>query len=241
MRTHPHMLNHLFWPLAVASVAVEAGCYMLVQKRDYPWRELLASIGVRILHFPMRMFAPLVVTPIALLVWSHRVITIPLDTTWGLGVLFAGEELAYYWWHRAGHEIRWIWATHVVHHTPEQFHFASAFRTGATGLVSGDWLFRVPLYFLGLNPLAVTGMQAINLMYQFWLHTDLVGRLGPLEWVLNTPSHHRVHHACNSEYLDRNYGGMLIIWDRLFGTFAKNRQPARSPMGWCIRSAASTL
>ncbi len=81
----------------------------------------------------------------------------------------------------------------------------------------------MPLYFLGFNPLAVGGMLAANLLYQFWLHTDIVGRLGPLEWILNTPSHHRVHHASNAEYLDRNYGGILIIWDRLFGTFAAEK------------------
>jgi sterol desaturase/sphingolipid hydroxylase (fatty acid hydroxylase superfamily) len=138
-------------------------------------------------------------------------------------LLFLGEEFAYYWSHRAGHEIRWMWASHVVHHTPEHIHFASAVRIGGTEILSGGWLFRLPLYWLGLHPLAVSGMVAINLAYQFWLHTDLVGRLGPLEWVLNTPSHHRVHHASNSDYLDRNYGGILIIWDLLFGTFAQER------------------
>ena len=220
MHAH-HMLRHLFWPLVVASVAIEAGWYMLVQNRSYPWREMVATIGVRVLHLPMRMLAPMLITPVALLVWNHRIATIPLNTGWGLVLLFLGEEFAYYWEHRAGHEVRWMWATHVVHHTSERIHFGSAFRTGATTLISGDWLLRLPLYLLGLNPLAVAGMQAINLMYQFFLHTDLIGRLGPLEWVLNTPSHHRVHHASNREYLDRNYGGILIIWDRLFHTFAR--------------------
>jgi sterol desaturase/sphingolipid hydroxylase (fatty acid hydroxylase superfamily) len=110
-----------------------------------------------------------------------------------------------------------------VHHTPETLHFASALRLSVTEVISGNWLFYLPLYLLGLSPLAVTGMLAINLFYQFWLHTDLVGRLGPLEWLFNTPSHHRVHHASNAEYLDRNYGGILIIWDRLFGTYASEQ------------------
>jgi sterol desaturase/sphingolipid hydroxylase (fatty acid hydroxylase superfamily) len=92
-------------------------------------------------------------------------------------------------------------------------------------------LFYLPLYLLGLNPLAVGGMLAVNLFYQFWLHTDLVGRLGPLEWVFNTPSHHRVHHASNSEYLDRNYGGILIVWDRLFGTYAEEHPQTRIVYG----------
>ena len=216
-----HMLVQLFLPLAVVSVALEAGWYILVQKRSYPWREMLASVGVRVLHLPMRFLTPMLVTPVALLVWNHRIANVPLTTGWGVGLLFLGEEFAYYWAHRAGHEVRWMWATHVVHHTPHNIHFASALRTGATTVISGEWLFRLPLYFLGLNPLAVAGMQALNLTYQFFLHTDLVGRLGPLEWALNTPSHHRVHHASNREYLDRNYGGILIVWDRLFNTFAR--------------------
>jgi sterol desaturase/sphingolipid hydroxylase (fatty acid hydroxylase superfamily) len=114
-----------------------------------------------------------------------------------------------------------MWVSHIVHHTPEHIHLASAARLGVTELLSGNWLFRLPLYLLGLNPLAVSRMLTINLVYQFWLYTDLMGRLGPLEWILNTPSHHRVHHASNSDYLDRNYRGIVIIWDRLFGTFAR--------------------
>jgi sterol desaturase/sphingolipid hydroxylase (fatty acid hydroxylase superfamily) len=147
---------------------------------------------------------------------------------WSLATpaVFVGVELAYYWMHRFSHEVRWLWASHIVHHTPEHIHLASAFRLGATEIVSGNWLFYFPLYWLGFNPLAVAAMQALNLSYQFWLHTDLIGRLGPLEWIFNTPAHHRVHHASNSEYLDRNYGGILIVWDRIFGTFADERPQA---------------
>jgi sterol desaturase/sphingolipid hydroxylase (fatty acid hydroxylase superfamily) len=171
----------------------------------------------------MRVLRPLIVAPIAAIAWEHRLLTIPLDSTWGLIVLFLGTELAYYWMHRSAHEVRWMWASHVVHHTPEQIHLASAFRLGATEILSGTWLFYLPLSLLGLHPVAVSAMLAVNLAYQFWLHTELIGRLGPLEWVLNTPSHHRVHHASNTAYLDRNYGGILIIWDRIFGTFTQQR------------------
>jgi sterol desaturase/sphingolipid hydroxylase (fatty acid hydroxylase superfamily) len=183
-----------------------------------------ASIGVHLLRIPVKLLRPVTVLPLAYLVWSHRVATVPLNTAWGWIAAFAGVELAYYWMHRLSHEVRWLWASHVVHHTPAHIHLASAFRLGATEIISGNWLFYFPLYWLGLNPLAVAGLQAINLSYQFWLHTDLVGRLGPLEWVFNTPSHHRVHHASNREYLDRNFGGILIVWDRLFGTFAAERR-----------------
>lgn len=222
-----HRALHMHIRLVIiGGVVFEIAWYLLVRRRSYPWREMLASIGVSILRLAEKLLRPLIVLPLAYLVWSHRIMTIPLDSPWGWAALFFGVEIAYYWMHRSSHEVRWLWASHLVHHTPEQIHLASAFRLGATELISGSWLFYFPLYLLGLNPLAVAGMLALNLFYQFWLHTDIVGRLGPLEWVLNTPAHHRVHHASNGEYLDRNYGGILIIWDRLFGTFAAERSEA---------------
>lgn len=230
MHVH-HMVKMWLVVFIPASVTLEIGWFLLVQRRTYPWRELLASVGVYVVRMPVRFLAPVVLSPIVYFVWSHRIATVPLDTLWGLALLFLGEEFAYYWMHRSAHEIRWLWASHVVHHTPQHIHLASAFRLGATELASGSWLFRLPLYFLGLNPLAVAGMSAINLFYQFWLHTDLIGRLGPIEWVFNTPSHHRVHHASNPEYLDRNYGGILIVFDRLFGTFARERQGTKIVYG----------
>jgi hypothetical protein len=106
---HPHhALPHVFWPLVVAAVVLEAGSYKLIQKRSYPWREMFARIGVHILHLRMRLLAALALTPIALLVWDHRIATIPLDTRWSLALLFLGERFAYYWADRGGHEIRWI-------------------------------------------------------------------------------------------------------------------------------------
>jgi sterol desaturase/sphingolipid hydroxylase (fatty acid hydroxylase superfamily) len=225
-----HLLRqHLFiraLPLVLGAIALEVAWYLLVRRRSYPWREVLASVAVFFLRLPERLLRPLLVLPLALFAWSHRVMTIPLDTPWGWAALILGVEIAYYWMHRCSHEVRWLWASHFVHHTPEQIHLASAFRLGATELLSGNWLFYVPLYLLGLNPIAVGAMLGVNLFYQFWLHTDVVGRLGPLEWIFNTPAHHRVHHASNGEYLDRNYGGILIVWDRLFGTFAAERPEA---------------
>jgi len=216
---HTHRLL-TFYPYFAGAILVEIAWYLVVRKRAYPWKEMLASTVIFLLRLPTRLLlAPLVVAPVSYFVWSHRFFTVQLNTAWSILLLFLATELAYYWSHRAGHEIRWMWASHVVHHTPEQIHFASAYRLGPTEVLSGGWLFHLPLFVLGFNPLAVGGMLAVNLFYQFWLHTDLIGRLGPLEWILNTPSHHRVHHASNSEYLDRNYGGILIIWDRLFGTF----------------------
>ena len=141
--------------------------------------------------------------------------------TWAVG--FFAVEFVYYGFHRASHRVRWLWASHAVHHSPEEMTFLSAIRLGWTNLLSGGWLFQMPLILLGFDPRLVFGLLAINLHYQFFLHTESIGRLGPLEWVLNTPAHHRVHHASNSAYLDRNFGGILIVFDRLFGTFAGER------------------
>ena len=185
---------------------------------------MLATLGIMAMRIPLRLVTPMVVAPVAMVLWAHRLWTVPLDTVWGLGLLLLAEEFAYYWMHRSGHTIRWMWASHVVHHSPAHIHLGNAFRLGATELLSGNWLFYPPLFLVGFNPVAVGAMLAVNLFYQFWLHTEVVGQLGPLEWVFNTPSHHRVHHASNEVYLDRNYGGILIIWDRLFGTFA-GQQP----------------
>lgn len=213
-----------FWPLVLAAIAFEIAWYVLVRKRAYPWQEMLLSTAIMLARQPMKLLYLVVVAPVAGLAWSLRVATVPLDTWWGVALLFVGVELCYYWAHRAMHMVRWMWASHAVHHSPNAIHLASAYRLGVTDVVSGGWLFYVPLYLIGFHPLAVMAMLGINLFYQFWLHTDLVGKLGPLEWVLNTPSHHRVHHASNATYLDRNFGGVVIVWDRLFGTFAEEHE-----------------
>lgn len=141
--------------------------------------------------------------------------------TWVAG--FVAVEFAYYWFHRASHGVRWMWANHAVHHSPEEMTLLSSIRLGWTNLFSFGWLFFLPLVLLGFDPRLVFGLLAIDLHYQFFLHTEAIGTLGPLERILNTPSHHRVHHASNMEYLDCNFGGVVIVFDRLFGTFRGER------------------
>jgi sterol desaturase/sphingolipid hydroxylase (fatty acid hydroxylase superfamily) len=119
--------------------------------------------------------------------------------------------------------VRWFWATHAVHHSPNELTLAAALRLGWTGKLSGSAIFFVPLVWLGFPPFAVLATLGANLLYQFWLHAPWMPRLGPLEWVFNTPTHHKVHHASNPEYLDCNYGGVLIVFDRLFGSFVALR------------------
>ena len=140
-------------------------------------------------------------------------------------VLFLGVDCAYYWFHRIAHEYNAPWAGHVVHHSSEDYNLAVALRQGAfQGLFS--WVFYLPLALLGFPPSWFAAVMSFNLLYQFGIHTRTIRTLGPLEWVLNTPSHHRVHHARNPKYLDKNYAGTLIIWDRMFGTFqAEEEEP----------------
>jgi sterol desaturase/sphingolipid hydroxylase (fatty acid hydroxylase superfamily) len=138
---------------------------------------------------------------------------------WAFVLCFFAEDLAYYWFHRVSHERRFFWASHVVHHSSQHYNLSTALRQTWTGNLGLTWIFWLPLAFIGFPPEMVALFKGISLVYQFWIHTEAVDRLGPLEWVLNTPAHHRVHHATNPRYLDANYAGVLIIWDRLFGTF----------------------
>ena len=151
-------------------------------------------------------------------------------------------ELCYYAFHRASHRVRWLWATHAVHHSATRFNLSAAIRLGWTGTISGAFVFFLPLALIGFHPVAIAAVMGLGLLYQFFLHTAFPVSLGLLEWVLNTPAHHRVHHACNDPCLDKNYGNVLIVFDRLFGTFAappvgerlrfglKGRSPSLNPL-----------
>jgi alkylglycerol monooxygenase len=136
--------------------------------------------------------------------------------TWVLAMVL--YDFCYYWLHRLGHERTILWAAHVAHHQSEDYNLSTALRQTSTGFLLG-WIFYLPLFFLGVPAEVVVTVGSINLIYQFWVHTEHIGKLGWYEWIFVTPSNHRVHHAQNDRYLDRNYGGMFILWDRLFGTF----------------------
>ena len=140
-----------------------------------------------------------------------------------LGRCFVGQEFCYYWYHRAAHRVRWFWCTHAIHHSPNQLNLSAAYRFGWTGKLTGTLAFFMLAPLLGMPPRIVLMLLSLNLLYQFWIHATWIPRLGPLEWILNTPSAHRVHHAANLEYLDGNYGGVLIVFDRLFGTYIAER------------------
>lgn len=135
---------------------------------------------------------------------------------WGAALLF--WDFCYYWHHRLGHEVNLLWAAHVVHHQSEEYNLSTALRQTSSGFLFG-WLFYIPLILVGIPVEVIATVAALDLIYQFWVHTRFVPALGWFDRVFVSPSNHRVHHAQNSRYLDKNYGGILIIWDRLFGTF----------------------
>lgn len=152
-------------------------------------------------------------------VWDRfRLLELPWDSAWTWFFTFLGVDLGYYWVHRASHEVAVLWAAHQVHHSSEYYNLSTALRQSATQQFA-SWIFYLPLALVVPPSVFAVHIQ-LNLLYQFWIHTELVSSLGPLEWVLNTPIHHKVHHGRNEYCLDKNYGGILIIWDRLFGTFA---------------------
>jgi len=228
----------LYWSTSavIAFAAIEAIALLVIRRGGYDWRAALCSLA-DILVRQYIVYVYLAFGPIDWLVrwaWAHRVATVPLGTAASIGVLFLGQELAYYWFHRCSHHVRLWWASHAVHHSTNELNLSAAFRFGWTGRLVGTSVFFVPLMWLGFAPRAVFITLDLSLLYQFVLHATWIPKLGPLEWVLNTPSHHRVHHAANIEYRDKNFGGVLIIFDRLFGTFAAERNDVRCRYGLVV-------
>ncbi len=161
----------------------------------------------------------------ALMAWLYqfRLFTIGWAWYWFLAC-FVLDDLAYYAFHRSAHRVRWFWASHVIHHSSQHYNLSTALRQTWTGVISATFLFRWPLVLLGFHPAMIVFVGGINLIYQFWIHTEVIDRMPRwFEAIMNTPSHHRVHHAINPRYLDSNYAGVFIIWDRLFGSFVAER------------------
>jgi len=151
--------------------------------------------------------------------WQDRLFDLG-TSIWVLGLCFVLDDLRYYWVHRLGHRVRWVWASHVNHHSSQHYNLTTALRQTWTGTFTLMMVLRAPLVLLGFHPAMILFSGGVNLIYQFWIHTEAVNKMPRwFEAVMNTPSHHRVHHGRNPRYLDSNYAGVFIIWDRLFGTF----------------------
>ena len=195
----------------------------------FAWHEMGLSV-VDVLGRKLLAMVPLSLTvPVFAWVWEHRLFTVELNGLAQWLVFFVAHEFCYYWFHRTSHCVRFFWASHAVHHSPNQLTLSTAYRLGVTGRLTGTDLFYAPLVWLGVRPEVVLIMLMLNLFYRYWLHNTWIPKCGWLERVFNTPSSHRVHHASNVDYLDANFGGVLIIFDRLFGTYVPERaeEPCR--------------
>jgi sterol desaturase/sphingolipid hydroxylase (fatty acid hydroxylase superfamily) len=207
-------------PFFFLLIGVELAFARAKKRSVYRVGDALGDLGCGMFQQVLLLF--LAGASIALYTWvyeHHRLVTwSSAALPWGIALV--GVDLLYYWWHRLSHEVNLLWAAHVVHHQSEDYNLAVALRQAILTSFTTQPFF-APLALVGVPPIVFASANALSTLYQFWIHTELVGKLGWLEEWLNTPSHHRVHHGINPRYLDKNYGAVLIVWDRLFGTFAR--------------------
>ncbi len=208
-------------PLFIVTIILEIVLTRLCKlKAHYEARDTAASLFMGLGSSVAGLATGGLVVAATLWVYQHRLFDIPMTVVWAWVAIFLLEDLTYYVFHRLSHERRFWWAAHVNHHTSQHYNLSTALRQTWTGGLAGTWALWLPLAFLGFPPAMIALQKGISLVYQYWIHTEAIRRMPRwFEAVFNTPSHHRVHHARNPIYLDRNYAGILIVWDRLFGTF----------------------
>ena len=203
-------------PIFVLTMAIEA--FVLRRKgQPYDLKDTATSLSGGIGKLVVDTFAKGFTFAVFSILYEHRIASLG-DGVGGAVALVLCEDLCFYMYHRTCHEVRLFWAIHVVHHSSDRYTLATALRQSWTSPFMG-FFFWMPLPLLGFRPEHVALAGALSLLYQYGLHTETIGRLGVFEWVMNTPSHHRVHHGSNPQYIDRNHAGIFISWDRLFGTF----------------------
>ncbi|MBL8703506.1 MAG: sterol desaturase family protein, partial [Rhodospirillales bacterium] len=222
-------------PIFLFVILAEA-LVMILRGRAYPVKHTGVSLLIWAGHLVTQAATHgILYTVLAVAVYEFRLTTIPIALDWhhlpAIVALFLLTDFAFYVEHRCSHRVRLMWASHSVHHSIEEMVFSAAFRLSWTPLLSGVFLFYLPIIWIGFDPKYVMGFVSVGLMYQFFVHTELVPRIAGLEWLINTPSAHRVHHASNPEYLDKNFGGVLLIWDRLFGTYEAERPEIKTVYG----------
>ena len=186
----------------------------------YEAKDAFSSIAMGLGNVAVGLVTKGIIYLVYAFIYRFRLFTLDPGQWWVWVLCFFADDFSYYWFHRFSHNIRFFWASHVVHHSSQKYNLATALRQNWTGNLTGTFLFWIWMPFLGFHPAMVMTMQAISLIYQFWIHTEAIRKLPrPVEFIFNTPSHHRVHHASDLQYLDKNHAGVLIIWDRMFGTF----------------------
>jgi len=213
-------------PFFFLLIAVEMLAARLMKRKVYRLNDSINDLSCGVMQRLMvTFFSALMIAGYFYLYANLRFFSLEPTSPWVWVAAFFATDFIYYWFHRFSHEINFLWAAHVVHHQSEEYNLAVALRQSAFQPFFSS-VFYWPMALLGFPPLVFLTISAFNTLYQFWIHTRIIGRLGPLEWVLMTPSHHRVHHGRNPKYVDRNHGGNLIIWDKLFGTFqAEEEEP----------------
>ena len=226
-------------PVFLLLIALEYVWSITRGRRSYRLADALTSIQLGVLSEVTGVVTRLIGITAYALVYRHLSLveseaarsfwTSPLG--WLLALV--AYDFCYYWLHRAGHVVGVFWAAHVVHHQSQDYNLSTALRQTSTGPLLG-WLFYLPLALAGMPPLVLGIVSLVDLLYQFWVHTEQIGRLGWFDRWFCSPSNHRVHHAVNDGYLDKNYGGILMLWDHLFGTFADEREP-------CVYGTRSAL
>jgi sterol desaturase/sphingolipid hydroxylase (fatty acid hydroxylase superfamily) len=216
------LLTGLALLCALVLVATEASVGRWLGLRLYDLRDTAINLAMAVGGLAMSVVGLAISLVVSTELYRHRI----FELEQGLGtwlLLLAAEDLCYYWFHRVSHRVPLFWAAHEAHHSSRRYNLSTALRLSWTTPLTGLPFWCV-LPLLGFHPAWIVAVHGFSRGYQFLLHTQLIGRLGPLEWVLNTPSHHRVHHGCDPEYLDKNLGGIFIVWDRMFGTFAEERR-----------------
>ena len=195
------------------------------QREQFHFKDILANLSLGGAYQIFELIAHALVTGAAVMwIYSHRLFDVPVNG-WTLPLIFIGVEFCYYWFHRTSHRVRWFWSAHVVHHSGEHMNMTTAMRQSLLYSITGWWLFFMPLVLLGVHPGVVFALYACDLAYQFFIHTEVVAKLHPaIEFLFDTPSNHRVHHGRNPQYIDKNYGGVLIVFDRLFGTYEEEQE-----------------
>jgi sterol desaturase/sphingolipid hydroxylase (fatty acid hydroxylase superfamily) len=220
------LILFLALPFGFLGAAIEGLVIQFHRKRQYNWRGYLVSlVDSSIRQYIINPFLSFSIAfPLLSWAWEHRLYTIPMPSALSFLALLVGQDFCHYWMHRCQHKVRWLWVSmHVVHHTPNEMNLSIAYRLGWTARLFGAIAFYTPLILVGFPVPAVFASIGAALTYMYVLHNEWIGDLRWFGWIFNTPSHHRVHHAVNPEYLDANFGSVLIIFDRLFGTFVKER------------------
>lgn len=211
-------LIHYAIPVFIVTIIVEVLLTVKVKLEDYEFKDAATSITMGLGNVFVGLLTKGLIFGAFMFLYQYRVFTLPF-AWWSWIILLFAEDFVYYWNHRIAHESRLFWASHVVHHSSTKYNLSTALRQTWTGSFY-TFIFWLPLVFIGFHPLMVITQMSISLLYQYWIHTELINKMPNwFEAIFNTPSHHRVHHATNPQYLDRNHAGIFIIWDKLFGTF----------------------